>query len=371
MESVDLTIVGAGAVGLATAFTLADESRSTIILEQHSSFGTETSSRNSEVIHAGIYYPANSLKAVLCVQGKHEMYAYCEKYQIPHRRLGKFIVATKAAEEATLEGILKKALQNGVDDLTWQTAAALSQVEPNLKATLGLLSPSTGIIDSHSLMRSYLANAESKGAAIAYQAKVERVETDANGFVVHVGGKEQFKFRTRCLVNSGGLYAQKVSLAIDGLPRHSIPTLYLCKGNYFTLTGKSPFHRLIYPVPEPDGTGLGIHVTLDMAGQARFGPDTQYLDTIDYAVSMQNLAKFYPAIRRYYPGLVNDSLQPGYSGIRPKLQAPGAAVEDFVIQGQEQHQLKGYVALYGIESPGITASLAIAKRVKSLLQESL
>ena len=366
MDRVDISIIGAGVVGLAIAQHLASPQRQLMILEQHSSFGHETSSRNSEVIHAGIYYPQGSLKATLCVTGKQKLYEYCEKNNIPHQRIGKIIVATKSEEDPILQSILKKAENNGVHDLQWQSQKQLQQIEPEVQGTLALLSPSTGIIDSHMLMRSFLGKAENQGAHFVAQAHVTHIEIVTDGFIVRVSnGGEVYTFHTRILINSAGLHAQKVSHTIEGLASETIPPIYLCKGNYFSMNGKSPFAHLIYPVPEK--AGLGIHATLDLAGQTRFGPDTEYIDQENYEVSLDNLPKYYQAIRRYYPNLPDHALQPGYVGIRPKLQAPGESFQDFVIQDQSDHQIPGLIQLYGIESPGLTSSLAIAESVHKLL----
>ncbi|MBF0277023.1 MAG: NAD(P)/FAD-dependent oxidoreductase [SAR324 cluster bacterium] len=367
MDTVDITIIGAGVIGLAIAQKLAGTEKDLLILEQHRSFGTETSSRHSEVIHAGIYYPKDSLKAKFCVAGKIAMYDYCRRNRIPFKQLGKLIVATKSEEEPILEEILGKARTNGVFDLQWMSRQELQRLEPELQATQALFSPSTGIIDSHSFMRSLLANAESKGANLVCLTPVERIEPVKEGFEVHVGGENPFHFHTRILINAGGLYAQDISRKISGLNPHSIPPIYFCKGNYFAISGKSPFSHLIYPVPEPNVAGLGVHSTIDLAGQVRFGPDVQYIDTIDYDVSLKNLPQFYHSIRRYFPGLPDASLRPDYSGIRPKLQGPGDPVADFIIQDASIHQLPGLIQLYGIESPGFTSSLAIADHVHTLL----
>ena len=368
MEKVEITIIGAGVVGLAIAYQLAKAGHSVLLLEQHQSFGHETSSRNSEVIHAGIYYPTNSLKAVLCVEGKHLLYEYGQAHQIPHQNLGKLIVAVEKAEETTLEGILEKAKNNGVDDLTWISQKALKSMEPALRATQALHSPSTGIVDSHSLMRSLLGHAEQYGTWVAFDTQIQTIIPNANGFELHtLSAGEPFSLATHLLINAAGLSAQSVSKQIQGFPQQHIPPLYLCKGNYFVMNGKNPFQRLIYPVPEANTRGLGIHATIDMAGQLRFGPDTEYIDAVDYQVSVNNIDRYYQIIRRYFPALQDDSLTPGYVGIRPKLQGPQDAFKDFVIQTEKDHGISGLIQLYGIESPGLTASLAIAKYVQRSL----
>jgi len=366
MDHVDICIIGAGVVGLAIAQKLASSSNHVVILEQHASFGQETSSRNSEVIHAGIYYSTGSLKAQLCVAGKRALYDYCERHQVPHRRVEKLIVATTPKEEAVLHDLLQKAIANGVEDLTWWSSKKLQAEESEVSAALALHSPSTGIVDSHALMRSFLGKAESQGASLAAKTKLVQVEVLSEGFRVHDQSDEEHTiFHTSILINSAGLQAQRMASQIDRLDPQVIPPLYLCKGNYFTLQGKSPFSRLIYPIPEAGG--LGVHATLDLAGQTRFGPDFEYIEQEDYQVSLQNLPQYYQTIRRYYPGLKEDSLLPGYVGIRPKLQAPGDPFHDFVIQDEQVHQIPGLIQLFGIESPGLTSALAIADYVANLL----
>jgi len=368
MDQVDITIIGAGVVGLAIAQKLASDKRSIILLERNTSFGEETSSRNSEVIHAGIYYPKESLKARFCVAGRKMLYDYCRKNQIPHQPIGKLIVATCAAEEPALEEIFAKAKENGVDDLQWLAQEKVKIMEPNLRATTALFSPSTGIIDSHALMRCLLSQGESQGLLFAANSEAKSIIPEGNGFIVQAkDGRENFTFRSHCVINAAGLQAQNVASQIEGLDESTIPPGYLCKGNYFSIQGKAPFSHLIYPVPEANGVGLGIHATLDLAGQVKFGPDTEYVDHIDYRESIQNLPKYYQAIRRYFPTLPEDSLAPAYAGIRPKIQAPGAPFQDFVIQTEATHQIPGLIQLFGIESPGLTSCLAIADYVEHLL----
>ncbi|MGK0290948.1 MAG: L-2-hydroxyglutarate oxidase LhgO [bacterium] len=369
MENIDITIIGAGVVGLAIAKELSEGNKNVLVLEQHHSFGQETSSRNSEVIHAGIYYPKNSLKAKLCVEGKDLLYQYCEENGVPYKKVGKLIVATQENEEATLDSILEKAKANGVHDLEFWSQEKIQKKEPKVQATKALFSPSTGIVDTHQYMLSLLRTAEANGADFAFESKLEKVEITQDGFVLSVmdNDREVFEFQSRYLINAAGLHAQSVANKIQQFPKKEIPMLYRCKGNYFSMTGKNPFSHLVYPVPEKGVTGLGIHATLDLMGQLRFGPDTEYVDEEDYKVSMKNIEKYYKAIRRYFPDLEEGSLQEGYVGIRPKLQAPNSDFKDFYIQTEKEHSFQNLVQLFGIESPGLTASLAIAKYVQKQL----
>jgi L-2-hydroxyglutarate oxidase LhgO len=353
-ESVDVAIVGAGVVGLAVARAMALQGREVVVLEAHEAIGTETSSRNSEVIHGGLYYPKGSLKARSCVEGRERLYAYCREHGVPHARLGKLIVATSDDEIPGVEKIEAAARANGVDNLEWLTASEAQRMEPELNCVAALLSPSTGIIDSHALMLAYQGEAEAAGAFVAFRTPVLGGHVRGDGFELSVGGDEPTTIRCRYLINAAGLYAPTVAGSIEGIPRQTIPPAYFCRGVYFTLSGKTPFHRLIYPVPVPGG--LGVHITLDLAGQARFGPDVEWIETVDYAVDPRRGDKFYDAVRRYWPGLRDGALQPGYAGIRPKISGPA----DFVVQGPEAHGIPGLVNLYGIESPGLTSSLPLA-----------
>jgi L-2-hydroxyglutarate oxidase LhgO len=337
-----------------------------MVLERESGIGSETSSRNSEVIHAGIYYPQNSLKARLCVAGRRLLYAYCAERGVPHRRLGKLIVACDETEVALLAGIRAKAAANGVDDLAFVAPDELHRMEPALAAVAALVSPSTGIIDSHALMLSYEGEAEAAGAMAVFRAPIEGGRATAAGFELAVGGAEPMTLGCKLLVNCAGLHAPSLARRIAGIPPQTIPRDYLCKGVYFTYAGRAPFRRLIYPVPEK--AGLGVHLTLDLAGQARFGPDTEWIERIDYSVDPRRGDSFYAAIRRYWPGLPDGALQPGYAGIRPKINAPDEATADFVVQGPAEHGIPGLVNLYGIESPGLTASLAIADLVRGMIE---
>jgi len=362
----DAVVVGGGVIGLALARRLALAGRQVTLLESEPRLGQHTSSRNSEVIHAGIYYPPGSLKARLCVAGKGLLYAYAAENDVEHRRLGKIIVASREEEVTALEGIRKNAEQNGVLDLEWLEAKDVAALEPAVKAVRGLLSPSTGIIDSHSFMTALRRDAVAAGAEIVINSPLlDGRVLDEGGFELRIGGAEPSSFRCRTLVNAAGLWAQDVARSVHGVPPDSIPGQYFAKGHYFTLAGRSPFSRLVYPVPEPGG--LGVHVTLDLAGQARFGPDVSWQAGVDYSFEEGRDHRFYAAIRGYFPGLADGALVPGHTGIRPKLAPAGAPASDFVIQGPAQHGVPGLLNLYGIESPGLTAALAIAE----LAQEAM
>ncbi|HEX5079955.1 MAG TPA: NAD(P)/FAD-dependent oxidoreductase [Geminicoccaceae bacterium] len=365
MEQVDAVVIGAGVVGLAVARELAMAGREVLVLEAAGAIGTETSSRNSEVIHAGIYYPTGSLKARSCVAGKRLLYDYCAAHGVPHRRCGKLIVATGEAQRATLEGIRAKATANGVDDLRWLDRAAVRELEPEVEAVAALLSPSTGIVDSHGLMLAYRGEAEDHGAMIAFHAPVIGGSTYEGGIEIAVGGRDPMRLRARSVVNSAGLHAPAVARMIEGLPPELIPPAYFCKGNYYTLSGARPFSRLVYPVPEE--AGLGIHVTIDLGGQVRFGPDVEWVERIHYDVDAGRAAGFYQAIRQYYPGLKDGAIEPGYAGIRPKIAPRGAQAADFVIQGPREHGVPGLVNLFAIESPGLTSSLVLAREAVAAL----
>ncbi|KQW21921.1 FAD-dependent oxidoreductase [Afipia sp. Root123D2] len=361
MDRIDCIVVGAGVVGLAIARKLAQAGREVIVLESAEDIGTGTSSRNSEVIHAGIYYAAGSLMARMCVDGKKALYDYCADHGVPHKRCGKLIVATTEAESEKLASIKVRAAANGVFDLQPLSGAEACALEPALNCVGALLSPSTGIIDSHAYMLALRGDAESAGAALAFHAPLLRATVTADGIVAEVGGEAPMTMACGLLVNAAGLYAPALARAIDGMPADRIPANYLAKGNYFSCSARAPFSHLIYPVPEPGG--LGVHLTLDMAGQARFGPDVEWIEAIDYAVDPSRAERFYPAIRRYWPTLPDNALLPSYSGIRPKIVPPAVAVQDFMIQGPQDHGVTGLINLFGIESPGLTSSLAIADYV--------
>jgi L-2-hydroxyglutarate oxidase LhgO len=365
MEEVDCVVVGAGVVGIAVARALAQHGREVIVLDAAEGIGTETSSRNSEVIHAGIYYPAGSLQARTCVAGKWMLYDYCRERGIPHRNCGKLIVATSEEEAGKLLGIQARAAANGVPDLRLLTAEEARAMEPALVCTAALHSPSTGIIDSHAYMLSLQGDAESAGAVFAFHAPVLSGRVSNRGVEIEVGGAEPMRLSARALVNSGGLHAPKLAGAIAGMPPEHVPKAYFAKGNYFTLTGRSPFSRLIYPVPVPGG--LGTHLTIDLGDQARFGPDVEWIDSIDYEVDPRRGESFYASIRRWWPGLKDGQLAPGYAGIRPKTVPPGAPAQDFVVQGPREHGVAGLYHLFGIESPGLTASLALAAHVAEVV----
>ena len=366
-ETVDCIVVGAGVVGLAIARRLAIAGREVIVLEAADDIGTGTSSRNSEVIHAGIYYAKGSLKAKCCVAGKTNLYQYCESHGVAHKRLGKLVVATTEEEIPALESTKEKAAANGVLDLTWVDLDELQALEPNLHAVGALLSPSTGIVDSHGLMLAYQGDIEDHSGMIAFMSPVVGGRVENGGITIKTGGTDSMKLHCRTLVNSAGLGAQSLANTISGIPKNSIPPLFYAKGTYFTLTGKSPFNHLIYPVPVPGG--LGTHSTLDLGGQTKFGPDVSWVDDPDYEVDPTQADGFYDAIRRYWPGLCDGALQPGYVGIRPKLAGPEQAkyAADFMIQGPAKHGVAGLINLYGIESPGLTSSLAIADKVAEKL----
>ena len=364
MERTDCVIVGAGVVGLAIARRLAQAGREVIVLEAAEGIGTVTSSRNSEVIHAGIYYKAGSLMARMCVAGRRALYDYCGDHGIPHRNCGKLIVATSAKETERLESIRAHAQANGVRDMQILSGVDARALEPALNCDAALLSPSTGIIDSHAYMLALRGDAEDAGAAFAFHTPLLRAMARAGRIELEAGGAAPMTLECRLLVNAAGLDAPAVAHHIVGMPDALIPKSYLAKGNYFSCNAKAPFSRLIYPVPEPGG--LGVHLTLDMAGQARFGPDVEWVDHIDYAVDPTRAERFYPAIRRYWPTLPDGALMPSYSGMRPKIVPPAVASQDFVIQGPRDHEVEGLINLFGIESPGLTSSLAIADHVGEL-----
>lgn len=366
MDKVECVVVGAGVVGLAAARRLAQAGLEVVVVEAAGDIGTGTSSRNSEVIHAGIYYPAGSLMARMCVAGKKALYAYCDQRGIPYRRCGKLIVATADNERDKLASIKAHAEANGVDDMKVLTGAEARALEPALNCVGALLSPSTGIVDSHAYMLALRGEIEDAGGALAFHAPLLRVKAVSDGFEVEIGGDTPMSLHCRMLVNSAGLSAPAVARAIDGMPPDRIPTSYFAKGNYFSCSTRAPFSHLIYPVPEPGG--LGVHLTIDLGGQAKFGPDVEWVESpdvasLDYAVDPARAERFYPAIRRYWPALPDGALTPSYSGVRPKIVPPAIARQDFMIQGPKDHGLGGLINLFGIESPGLTSSLAIADEV--------
>jgi len=367
MDHIHTCVVGAGVVGLAIARKLASLGNEVVVLDAEQHYGQGVSSRNSEVIHAGIYYPKDSSKARFCVAGKELLYDYCASRGVAADRCGKIIVATSSVEEAELETIALKARDNGVTDLEVWSAEKIRQEEPQVNATIGLHSPSSGIVDTHGLMSAMLGDLENSGGMFVGGTRVEAVDRPQDGFIVQsrVAGDE-YRFSCRLLVNAAGLGAQAVAAGIEGLDPDTIPALYYCKGSYFTLTSGRPFTRLIYPVPEKSGAGLGVHATIDLGGQCKFGPDVEYVNEADYAVDESKRDLFLESVQRYFPSLEADDLVPGYAGIRPKLQGPDDLPQDFVIQDERDHGIPGLVQLFGIESPGLTSSLAIAEHVATL-----
>lgn len=359
-ERVDCVVVGAGVVGLAVARALALQGREVLVLEAAEAIGTGASSRNSEVIHAGLYYPAGSLKARLCVQGRDLLYAYCAERAVAHQRCGKLLVATAQAQHGALRGIAAQARANGVHDLQWLDAAAAQALEPALACTAALLSPSTGIVDSHALMLALQGDLEHAGGLVALRTPLVHAHCAPGAMDLRVADGTQLRART--LVNAAGLQAPALARCFDGIDARHLPTAYYAKGNYFALSGKAPFSRLVYPVPE--AAGLGVHLTLDLGGQAKFGPDVQWVENpCDLQVDAARAPAFAAAVRRYWPGLPEGALQPGYAGMRAKISGPGALAADFVIQDAATHGVPGLVQLFGIESPGLTSALAIAQYV--------
>ena len=368
VERVECVVIGAGVVGLAVARALALSGREVWVLEGGEGIGVGISSRNSEVVHAGIYYPAGSLKARFCVEGKQRLYEYCAGRGVPHSRLGKLIVASDEAEVPVLDTIRAKAEANGVRDLQTLSGAEAQAMEPALRVAGALLSPSTGIVDSHALMLALQGDLESAGGAVVCHAPVLGGQVRRGTVLLHVGGEEPMDLECEVLVNAVGLHAPDLARAIGGIPPASIPRAYLCKGSYYSLVGRAPFRRLVYPVPEK--AGLGVHLTLDLGGQARFGPDVQWVEAEEYDVDVRRADGFYAAIRRYWPGLPDGALAPGYAGIRPKISGPADPAADFVVSGPAEHGIGGLVNLFGIESPGLTSSLAIGAHVAGVVNGS-
>jgi L-2-hydroxyglutarate oxidase LhgO len=370
VDRVDCVVVGAGVVGLAVARELARAGRGVIVLEAAAAIGTGTSSRNSEVIHAGLYYPPGSLKARLCVRGRELLYAYCRSHGVDHRRCGKLVVATDVAQQGPLRTLLQRGQACGVHDLAWLSAAQALALEPALRCTAAVLSPSTGIVDSHGLMLALLGDAQAHGAVLALRSPLLAARRVDDGFVLQVGGDEPMRLHAHCVVNSAGLHAVALAQRFDGLGQRKLPRQHWARGHYFSCPGQPAFKRLIYPMP--DQAGLGVHVTLDLAGQMRFGPDVQWialaaLGQEDYRVDAARAASFAAAIRSYWPALPQDGLLPAYAGIRPKISGPDQPAADFLIEGPAEHGVAGLVNLFGIESPGLTACLAIGERVAALL----
>lgn len=371
MDRIEAVVIGAGVVGLAVARELAAQGREVVVLEAAKTIGTGASSRNSEVIHAGLYYPEGSLKARLCVQGRDRLYAYCAERGIAHRRCGKLVVATHAGQLDALAALQRQALANGVADVAWLDEAQALSMEPQLRCVAALHSPSTGIVDSHGLMLALQGDAERDGAMLAFESPVLAARVTDAGIELDVGGAVASTVLAQAVVNSAGLDAPRVAASIDGLAPQHVPASRFSKGSYFSLAGKAPFSRLIYPMHE--GAWLGVHLTLDLGGQARFGPDAEWLpeglssEQIDYGVDPRRGEVFYEAVRRYWPALPDGALQPAYAGVRPKIHGPGEPAPDFVIQGPAAHGVPGLVNLLGIESPGLTSSMAIGAMVVSLL----
>lgn len=365
---IDCIVLGAGVVGLAIARELAMAGREVLVIEKSEAIGTGTSSRNSEVIHAGIYYPQGSLKARLCVQGKQMLYSYCEEKGIPYKRLGKLIVSANPEQTRELAGIAERARLNGVDDLYQISAAQARELEPKLVCDAALVSPSTGIVDSHALMLALQGDAENHGAQCVFHTQFESGEIlDSGLFQLNFSGQEPMTLTATTLINSAGLSAPAVARSLKGLAPEHIPHAYYCKGSYFTLSGRSPFSRLIYPMP--NHAGLGVHVTVDMGGQAKFGPDTEWVKGEDYTLDPGRSEVFYEAVRSYWPELPDGALNPGYTGIRPKIVGPDSKAADFVIAGPANHGIRGLVNLFGIESPGLTSCLALAQATRNALNQ--
>ena len=367
--NVETIVVGAGVVGLAVARALAQAGHETMVLEQHELIGSETSSRNSEVIHAGIYYPPGSLRAVLCVRGKELLYRFCAENNVAHARCGKLLVATHESQLPKLAAIKETAERNGVTDLEPLGPSAARALEPELACVAALVSPSTGIIDSHGYMLALEGHIEANGGSVVLRCPAERIERTGDGlYRLTTGGETPGAIACRNLVLSAGLLASKLARTLSHGEGYSVPETYYAKGQYYALSGASPFKRHIYPLP--DGAWLGLHATVDIGGRCKFGPDIEWIDEIDYGFEPEKLEKFLGFIRSYYPGLDEGRLHPDYTGIRPKLYREGEPVPDFAIHGPERHDLPGLVALYGIESPGLTASLAIGEMVAAMLPQA-
>jgi L-2-hydroxyglutarate oxidase LhgO len=360
-ERLDCAVIGGGVVGLAIARKLALLGRQVVLFEAERATGMHTSSRNSEVMHAGIYYPTESLKARLCVEGRRLLEGYCQSHAITWRRIGKIIVAASEAEITKLEHYKTQGYINGVEDLTWLEREQVRALEPSVVCVRALASPSTGLVDSHGLMRALANDVRDAGGDIVLGSPVAGGEVTGDGIDLDIGGGDPGRFRFRTVVNAGGFFAPAVAHSLRGLPAKFVPVPYFARGHYFTVSGVSPFKRLVYPLPGADG--LGIHVALDLAGNLRFGPDVTWVDKVDYAFDESRADAFYRAIRRYYPGLADGALVPGFVGVRPKLGPAGSGFVDFVLQGREVHGVPGLLNLFGIDSPGLTSCLAIAEEV--------
>ncbi|MFA4916602.1 MAG: NAD(P)/FAD-dependent oxidoreductase [Syntrophales bacterium] len=367
MDTFDITIVGAGVVGLAIAEEISSAFHPVLLVEKNFTYGQETSSRNSEVIHAGIYYPAGFLKSILCVQGNRLLYKLCEERNIGHKRLGKLIIATNDEECNALEKIKGRAEENGIDDLTFLGKIQIRTLEPEVRAKKALFSPSTGIIDTYNLMRSMYIGAENNGVIVTFRSEVTAIHFDGTVYTVEIN-KGEYRFRTKVLINSAGLYADRIAafIGID-IDREGYRLKY-CKGNYFSVSPSPKFQHMIYPVPAENNENLGIHATVDLGGRVRFGPDSQYVNALEYSVDESRKASFYQSIRRYLPHIRMQSLTPEMSGIRPKLEGPGDPYRDFIIKDEREAGFPGLINLIGIESPGLTSCLSIARQVSSLVQ---
>ena len=363
-DLVDTVVVGAGVVGLAVARFLAAAGQETLVIERHRRIGEETSSRNSGVIHSGIYYPPLSLKARLCVRGRRQLYEYCEERGIAHRRCGKIIVA-QDDQLAGLEALHANGVANGLSDLRWLSADEVRALEPSVVCAAGILSPSTGIVDVHELMTALLGDLENNGGTLVLDTEVAGVRPVRAGLELSVrAGSDGYRIIARNLVMSAGLAAVDLARRVIGYPTDKIPRSFLAKGNYFSCTGR-PFRHLVYPMPNE--AGLGVHATLDLDGTVRFGPDVEWVQAIDYRIDASRAQQFYASIRDYWPGVTDVALQPAYSGIRPKIVGPGQKAADFLIAGPANHGISGLVTLMGIESPGLTAALAVGEHVSTLL----
>jgi L-2-hydroxyglutarate oxidase LhgO len=357
MDNVDVVVIGAGVVGLAVARALALRGREVLVIDAAETFGTGISSRNSEVVHAGIYYPRGSLKAQFCVDGRDRLYDFCERFHVAHRRCGKIIVATSTDQLTDLETIRTAAAGNGVT-LDWLDREQARRLEPEVACVAALYSPATGY------MLALLADAERHGATIVYRSRVAAMWLESAAVLLAINDDERPTLRARTVVNCAGLHATQVAAAIEGFPREWLPRAYFARGHYFSLARRGSFQHLVYPIPEPGG--LGVHLTLDLAGQARFGPDVEWIESLDYSVSIERAERFYAAIRRFWPQLADGQLIPAYAGIRPKISGPDEPSVDFRIDGPEQHGIPGVINLFGIESPGLTASLALGTHVAEL-----
>ena len=366
MEEVKITVIGAGVVGLAVATELSERYDNIVVLERHGTFGQETSSRNSEVIHSGIYYPEGSLKARLCIDGAEQLYEMCRRYSIPYKKLGKLIVATEELELKTLEELHKKGQRNNVKGLVILNKDDVNRMEPNATAVAALYSPDTGIVDSHSLMKYFYNRAEDNGVIFAFNSEVNRLDKANNGFLVGIQ-RDAYQFRSKVVINSAGLSSDYIAgLAGIDIQKNGYELKY-CKGSYFSYAKPSPVKMLIYPVPHDELAGLGVHATLDLGGRLRFGPDAEYIEAIDYRVDINKREEFYEAALKIIPSLEKDAFIPDMAGIRPKLSGKNEKARDFVIKDETERRLEGLINLIGIESPGLTASPAIAKVVADMV----